>query len=89
MWKLPSPSVICAQNSPVIFTTGFTLVRSTSMLSICLRAVSSAFEIILAPHVLVPFAEHVGGVAQNLVALELRLGPVRRALFDLEGVCDS
>ena len=31
MWKLPSPSVICAQNSPVIFTTGFTLVRSTSM----------------------------------------------------------
>ena len=86
MWKLPSPSVICAQNSPVIFTSGFTRVRSTSMESILSRADFSAFEIILAPHVLVPFAEHVGGVAQNLVALEFRLGPVGRALLDLERV---
>ena len=39
MWKLPSPSVICAQNSPVILTTGFTLVRSTSMAFMRSRAV--------------------------------------------------
>ena len=31
MWKLPSPSVICAQNSPMILTTGLTRSRSTSM----------------------------------------------------------
>ena len=30
MWKLPSPSVVWAQNSPVTFTTGLTRVRSTS-----------------------------------------------------------
>ena len=29
--KLPSPSVVCAQNSPVILMTGFTRRRSTSM----------------------------------------------------------
>ena len=31
MLKLPSPSVVCAQNSPVIFTMGFTRVRSMGM----------------------------------------------------------
>ena len=31
MLKLPSPSVVCAQNSPVIFTMGFTRVRSRGM----------------------------------------------------------
>jgi len=31
MLKLPSPSVVWAQNSPVIFTMGFTRRRSTSM----------------------------------------------------------
>jgi hypothetical protein len=34
--------------------------------------------------VLVPFPEHVEGVAENLVALELRLRPVRSALLDLK-----
>src|ERR1035441_1397816 len=31
MLKLPSPSVVCAQNSPVILTMGLTRRRSTSM----------------------------------------------------------
>ena len=44
MWKLPSPSVICAQNSPVIFTIGFTRVRSTSMVFIFSRAACRAFR---------------------------------------------
>ncbi len=30
MRKFPSPSVVCAQNSPTTFTTGFTRSRSTS-----------------------------------------------------------
>ncbi len=42
MWKLPSPSVICAQNSPMIFTTGFTFRRSTSIVAISLRTAASA-----------------------------------------------
>ena len=41
-------------------------------------------EIILAPEMLVHLAEDVERVAQNLVALEFRLGPVRRALLDFE-----
>ncbi len=43
-------------------------------------------QIVLAPHVLVHLAEHVEGVAQNLVALEFRLRPVRSPLLDLERV---
>src|SRR5260370_7625044 len=35
---------------------------------------------------LVHFAEHVDSVPQNLVALELRLGPVRSPLFDLKRI---
>ncbi len=35
---------------------------------------------------LVPLAENVEGVAQNLIVLEFRLGPVGRALLDLERV---
>src|SRR5271169_3639275 len=31
MWKLPSPSVVWAQNSPMILTTGLTRRRSTTM----------------------------------------------------------
>ena len=42
MWKLPSPSVICAQNSPMIFTTGFTRRRSTSMVASFSRTAASA-----------------------------------------------
>ncbi len=34
MLKLPSPSVVCAQNSPVILTSGLTRVRSISTSSI-------------------------------------------------------
>ena len=43
-------------------------------------------EVVLAPHVLVPFPEDIGGVAENLVALEFRLGPIRCALFDLKAL---
>ena len=41
-------------------------------------------QVILAPHVLVPFAKHVEGVSQDLIAFELRLRPVRCHFFDLE-----
>src|SRR5262249_54104427 len=41
-------------------------------------------QIILAPHVLVPLPKHVEGIPQDLVALEFRLRPIRRDLFDLE-----
>src|SRR5215470_5761769 len=41
-------------------------------------------EIILAPHMLVPFPKSIECVAQNLVALELGFRPVRCLLFDLK-----
>ena len=50
---------------------------------------SQCIQIVLAPHMFVHLAEHVKGVAQNLVALELGLGPVGGALFDLERVAIS
>ena len=42
MLKLPSPSVVCAQNSPVILMIGFTRSRSTSMAWILSRQACSA-----------------------------------------------
>jgi len=36
--------------------------------------------------VFVHLAENVRGVAENLVALEFRLEPIGRTLFDLEGI---
>jgi hypothetical protein len=47
---------------------------------------SEGVQIILAPHVLVPLSEDVEGVAKNLIALDLGLEPIGRALFDLEGL---
>ena len=46
-------------------------------------------QVILAPHVLVPFAEDVEGVAQNFVVFEFRLGPGGSALFNLERLAIS
>jgi hypothetical protein len=42
MLKLPSPSVDCAQNSPVILMTGLTRRRSTSMASMLSRQACNA-----------------------------------------------
>ncbi len=86
MWKLPSPSVICAQNSPVIFTTGFTLVRSTSIAIHPLpRGVQGARDN-PCPTCARASCRTRCGVAQNLVALEFRLEPIRRALLDFERI---
>ena len=72
MLKLPSPSVICAQNSPLILTTGLTLVRSTSMAFMESWNVMQAVKIFLALKVIVVFAINpLATIAQHLVALEL------------------
>src|ERR1700751_43115 len=41
-------------------------------------------QVILAPHVLVPFPEHVERVAQDFITFEFRLCPIGCRLFDLE-----
>ena len=41
-------------------------------------------QVVLAPHVLVPLAEHVEGVAQDFVLFDFGLEPLRSALFDFE-----
>ena len=47
---------------------------------------SQSAEIILSPHMLVPLAEDVKGVSQNLVLLELGLRPFGSPLLDLERI---
>src|SRR5205823_11812884 len=46
--------------------------------------ICKSIEIVLTPHVLVPFAKYVERIAKNLVALYLRLQPLGRALLDFE-----
>ena len=56
MWKLPSPSVICAQNSPMILTTGFTRRRSTSMVPSCSRTAGQRLFVRIAVKLLADLA---------------------------------
>ena len=48
-----------------------------------------SIQIVLAPHVLVPFAEHIECVPQNFVVLEFRLRPVRSAFLDFKRLAIS
>ena len=73
MLKLPSPSVVCAQNSPVILTTGFTRRRSTSMRGrarpaqrgdrVALSARPQSCVAVMPSHVLVTVATPTRGAA--------------------------
>ena len=64
MLKLPSPSVVCAQNSPVILTIGFTRRRSISTLVEGIAAVLERRKVLVALELLDELADVLGGIAE-------------------------
>ena len=62
MLKLPSPSVVCAQNSPVILTIGFTRSRSISIASKRSRQRIERRDILVALDLVDEFAQVLGGI---------------------------
>ena len=57
MLKLPSPSVVCAQNSPVILTMGFTRVRSMGIAAKRSRTSRSAGHDVIAEELMQELAQ--------------------------------
>ena len=78
MWKLPSPSVVCAKNSPVTFTSGFTRRRSTSISSMRSCAAVEGAHRLLPPDVIVDLAERVGPLLGELVRVNFFRQPRRQ-----------
>ena len=64
MLKLPSPSVVCAQNSPVILTIGFTRRRSTSTSLIHVAALGQRAGEVVARQLIDELAQVLGRVLE-------------------------
>ena len=64
MLKLPSPSVVCAQNSPVILTIGLTRRRSTSIVVEAVAAALQRGHVLVALQLVDELADVLGGVAE-------------------------
>ena len=85
MRKFPSPSVVCAQNSPVTLTTGLTRSRSTSTAAEHLAQLRERPCRVIAIQVIAHLAERVGPVFQRLALREARAERRGQSIEDVGG----